>query len=166
MILTIDHDAEQSIVLNNYFQSNVNSYSSGVVNFKLPNLANGRHSLTFRVWDLLNNSSISSIDFDVVKGLTPEIFTVYNYPNPVKDQTTIIVKHDRPETVLSTVVDIFDICGSKIWSFSQSGTENISWNLISNNGQRVKTGIYLYRVSIKTKNSDVTSKTNKMLVVE
>jgi len=166
VMLTIDNDPEQSTVLNNYFQSNVNSYSSGVVNFKLPNLANGKHSLTFRVWDLLNNSSISSIDFDVVKGLTPEIFTVYNYPNPVKDQTTIIVKHDRPETVLSTVVDIFDICGSKIWSFSQSGTENISWNLISNNGQRVKTGIYLYRVSIKTKNSDVTSKTNKMLVVE
>ena len=76
------------------------------------------------------------------------------------------MKHDRPETILNTTVDIFDLAGRKIWSFSQSSADDITWNLISNDGQRVKTGIYLYRVSIKTSDSDITSKTNKMLVVE
>jgi len=166
VMLTIDQDPAQSYVLNDYFQANTNSYSSGVVMYKLPLMENGKHTLTFRVWDLLNNSTTNSIDFEVVKGLAPEIFTVYNYPNPVKSQTSIVVKHDRPETILNTTVDIFDISGRKIWSFSQSGVDNISWNLISNNGLRVKTGVYFYRVSIKTKNSDFTSKTNKMLIVE
>ena len=129
-------------------------------------MQNGKHTLTFRVWDLLNNSTTKSVNFEVVKGLAPAIFTVYNYPNPVKTQTTIIVKNDRPETILRTTVEIFDISGRKIWSFSQSSADNITWNLIANNGVRVKTGVYLYRVSIKTSNSDTTSKTNKMIVVE
>ena len=71
-----------------------------------------------------------------------------------------------PETILSTTIDIFDLSGRKIWSFSQSNADNISWNLVSSDGNKVKNGIYLYRVSIKTSDSDITSKTNKMLVVE
>lgn len=166
VMLTIDHDPAQSYILNDYFQANTNSYSSGVVKYKLPILANGKHTLTFRAWDLLNNSTTKSAHFEVVEGLTPEIFSVYNFPNPVGTQTSIVVKHDRPETILNTSVEIFDISGRKIWSFSQSGAENISWNLMSDNAQRVKTGVYFYRVSIRTRNSDITSKTNKMLVVE
>jgi len=166
VMLTIDQDPSQSYVLNDYFQANTNSYSSGVVKYKLPAMDNGKHTLTFRVWDLLNNSTSSSINFEVVKGLNPEIFTVYNYPNPVKTRTNIIIQHDRPESVLNTKVEIFDISGREIWSFSQSSADNISWNLMANTGQKVKTGIYFYRVSIKTTNSDFSSKTNKMLVVE
>jgi hypothetical protein len=166
VILTIDQDPAQSYILNDYFQANTNSYSTGVVRYKLPTLANGKHNFTFRVWDLLNNSTTKSANFEVVEGLTPEIFSVYNYPNPVRTRTSIVVNHDRPETILNTLVEIFDLTGRKIWSFSQTGADNISWNLISTDAQRVKTGVYLYRVSIKTTNSDMTSKTNKMLVIE
>jgi hypothetical protein len=166
VMLTVDQDPAQSYVLNDYYQANTNSFTSGVVKYKLPLMVNGKHTLTFRVWDLLNNSTTSSINFEVVTGMTPEIFSVYNYPNPVRTQTSIIVKHDRPESILNTYVEIFDISGRKIWSFSQSSADNISWNLISNTGQKVKTGIYFYRVSIKTSNSQSTSKTNKMLIIE
>jgi len=164
--LTIDNDPAQSYILNDYFQANKNSYTDGVLNYKLPEMVNGKHTVNFRVWDLLNNSSSNDINFEVVKGLTPVIFSVYNYPNPVKSSTTIIVNHDRPETILSTVVDIFDVSGRKIWSFSQSSASNITWDLKASNGQKVDTGIYLYRVSIKTANSDMYSKTNKMFIVK
>ena len=164
--LTVDQDPTQSYVLNDYFQATANSYSDGTVNYKLPAMLDGKHTLSFKVCDLLNNSTTSTLDFEVVTGLSPQIFSIYNYPNPVKTKTSIIVKHDRPETILNTTVEIFDLSGRKIWSFSQANADNISWNLLSNDGQKVKTGIYLYRVSIKTSDSDVTSKTNKMLVIE
>jgi len=166
VMLTIDQDPYQSCVLNDYFQAGTNSYTNGVVKYKLPFMKDGMHTLAFRVWDLLNNSTTKTIRFQVVNGLTPEIFTISNYPNPAKISTRIVVQHDRPETILNTTVEIVDISGRKIWTFTQSGADNISWNLISNNGQRVKTGIYFYRVSIKTTNSGFTSKTNKLLVVE
>jgi len=166
VMLTIDQDPAQSYILNDYFQATANSYTDGVVKYKLPEMINGKHNLTFRVWDLLNNSTTKSIDFEVVKGLTPEIFSVSNYPNPVKTQTMFIVNHDRPETILSTTVEIFDLTGRKIWSFSQQSADNLTWDLVTNDGKKVKTGVYLYRVNIKTSNSDVSSKTNKMIIVE
>jgi len=118
------------------------------------------------VWDLLNNSTTKSLNFEVVKGLAPVIFSVSSRPNPVKDQVTIVVSHDRPETVLRTTVEVFDITGRKVWSFSQSSINNISWDLITNDGKKLKTGLYLYRVNIKTMNSDITSKADKMLIIE
>jgi hypothetical protein len=129
-------------------------------------MTNGKHTLNLRAWDLLNNSSSSDINFEVVKGLTPIIFKVSNYPNPVKTETSIIIDHDRPETILSTSVDIFDLSGRKIWTFAQASTNNIKWDLKTINGQKVQTGVYLYRVTIKTTNSDTISKTNKMMIVE
>ncbi|MCE5331238.1 MAG: type IX secretion system sortase PorU [Bacteroidales bacterium] len=166
LLLTIDNDPSQSIVLNDYFQSAANSYTNGVVKYKLSDLENGKHTLTFKAWDLLNNSSTQALDFEVVKGLSPNIFKVYNYPNPVKTGTTIVVEHDRPETILNTTVDIFDLSGRRIWWFNQSNADEVSWDMIGNDGIKVKQGIYLYRVSINTNNSDIESKTNKMLIIE
>lgn len=166
VMLTIDQDPLQSFVLNDYFLAKENSYTDGAVKYKLPEMKNGKHTLTFRVWDLLNNSTTSTLNFEVVKGLTPTIFNVYNYPNPVKNHTNIVVEHDRPETVLGTTVEVFDLSGRKVWSFSQSSADNISWDLVTNDGKKIKTGVYFYRVNIKTANSDIFSKTNKMLIVE
>jgi hypothetical protein len=166
LMLTIDNDPMQSFIINEYFQSKSNSYREGSVKYKLPEMVEGPHKLTFKVLDLLNNSSVNTIDFEVVKGLKPEIFYVYNYPNPVKTQTSIGVTHDRPETILNTTVEVFDISGRKIWSKSQLTAESINWDLTADNGQKVKAGVYLYRVNIKTANSDTYSKSNKMIVVE
>ncbi len=166
ILLTIDQSPDSSYVLNDYFQANANSYTDGTVSYRLPVMENGKHSLTFRVWDLLDNSTTQTLNFQVVNGLAPVIFSIYVYPNPVETQANIVVSHDRPETVLKMTVEIFDIAGRKIWSFSQSTVNNISWDLIANNGQKVRSGLYLYRVSIKTTNGDISSKTNKMLIVE
>jgi len=165
LLLTIDEDSRQSYVLNDFFLSKLNCYTDGAVKYKLSDLAEGKHTLTFRAWNLLNISTTKTIDFEVVKGLTPEILTVYNYPNPAKTTTKIIVEHDRPETVVTTTVEIFDLAGRKVWSFCQPGSEDISWDLMSN-GMRVKAGVYLYRVNIKTINSDICSKTQKIFIVE
>ncbi len=164
--LTIDDDPMQSYVLNDYFQATANSYKEGVLNFKLPEMKNGKHTLTFRVWDLLNNSSSKTIEFEVQKGLTPVIFRVYNFQKVGDSNMHIVVKHDRPETILDTTVEIFDLSGRKIWSFKQTASDNITWDLKANNGLKVLNGVYLYRVSIKTSDSDITSKTYKMLISE
>ncbi|HOR39827.1 MAG TPA: T9SS type A sorting domain-containing protein, partial [Paludibacteraceae bacterium] len=124
----------------------------------------GKHTLTFRAFDLLNNSTTKTIEFEVVKGLSPVIFSVYNYPNPVREQTKFVIQHDRPETLLTTTVEIFDLSGRKIWMFTQSSTDEVTWNLKTSNGEKVQKGIYLYRVSIRTENSSLTSKTNKIIV--
>ncbi len=166
LLITIDNDPMQSKVLNEFFETKANSYSEGSLQYKLSNLSEGKHTLTFKAWDLLNNSASQTIEFEVIKGLQPVIFKVYNYPNPVKTGTNIVVEHDRPETILNTLIEIFDLSGRKIWQFEQSNADNVQWDLRGADGVKVKSGVYLYRVSISTNNSEVYSKTNKMFVLE
>lgn len=164
--ITIDNDPSQTKILNDFFETKANSYTEGVVNYKLSALPEGKHSLTFKAWDLLNNSSSETIEFEVVNGLQPTIFNIFNYPNPVKTGTSIIVQHDRPQTVLKTLVEIFDLSGRRIWQFEQNNADKVYWDLKGADGVAVKSGIYFYKVSISTSNSEVYSKTNKMLIIE
>jgi hypothetical protein len=167
LLLVIDNDPYQTIVLNDYYEAKANSYTEGLVRYKLPQLADGKHTLSLRAWDLLNNSSTKTVEFEVVKGLAPEIFTLYNYPNPVRGGSTrIVVNHDRPETVLNTLIDVFDLSGRLVWSFSQPNADDIVWDLAGSDGVRVKGGLYIYRVTVQSNNSEAVSKSNKLLVVE
>lgn len=164
--LIIDNDPNTSYTLNENFEADQNSYKSGKVQMKLINLSAGKHTLTFYAWDLLNNSSSETFEFEVVPGLTPVIFGVRNYPNPAKSSTTFIVEHDRPEVILDTKLDIFDLTGQMIHSKSFNSSDNLKWDLKDGNGNRVKQGIYLYRVSVSTTNSEWTSNANKIIVLE
>jgi len=166
LVMMLDNDPSQQKVLNDYFETKPDLYSEGSIRYKLADLSDGKHVLTFKAWDLLNNSNTKSIEFEVKQGLQPVIFKVSNYPNPVQSQTTIVVEHDRPETILETTVEIFDLAGRKMWQFSQNNADNISWDLKGADGIKVKGGIYFYKVTINTQNSTVFSKTNKMLIVE
>jgi hypothetical protein len=132
----------------------------------MPTMKSGKHSVSLRVWDLLNNSTVQTLDFEVVKGLEPEIFSIYNYPNPVKSYTKFVVEHDRPETVLNATVDVFDLSGRKVWTFNQSTLNEITWDMNDMYGQRLKSGVYLYRISILSNSNKVFSKINKLMIIE
>ena len=166
IVLIIDDDPGQTYILNDFYKSDLNDFTKGTIRFKLPVMKSGKHSASIRVWDLLNNSSLHTVDFEVIKGLEPEIFSIYNYPNPVKSYTKFVVEHDRPETVLNATVDIYDLSGRLVWSFKQSTLDEISWDMNDMYGQRLKTGVYLYRISILSNSDQVFSKINKLMIVD
>jgi len=163
--LVIDNNPFSSYILNDYFEADTDSYQSGRVRMKLPQLEAGKHTLTLYAWDLMNNSTTQNLDFEVVPGLKPEIFSVSNYPNPAKTSTTFVVEHDRPEVILTTTLDVFDISGRKIYTMQQNSAEKIYWDLIDASGRRIQPGIYLYNISIQTANSKLSSKANKLIVL-
>ena len=166
VLLTIDQDPLQSYTLNDYFKGSANSFSSGRFDYTLPTMQVGKHTLTFRVWDLLNNSTSKTLDFEVVTGAAPVAFSVANYPNPVVASTRFLVQNLHPESVVSTSVEVFDLTGRKLWtSPPQNNSEVIAWNLRCADGCKAKAGIYLYKVQVKTKHAECFTKTNKMLIV-
>ncbi len=167
IILYIDNDTDNHWYnLNDYYDTKEGSYQEGKVVFQMPEIAEGKHTLTFRIWDLLNNSTTKSLDFYVVKGLNPVIFSVSNYPNPAKDFTTIQITHDREDEIIGVSVDVYDFTGRKVWSFADNaGNNEITWNLTNSNGHRINPGVYIYRVSVKTKNNKISSaQSNKIIV--
>ena len=108
--------------LNEAFVSTNGSFRSGSIHYRMSALEEGKHSLRFRAWDLLNNSTTKELDFEVVKGLAPKVYQLITYPNPAKSGEVIhfVFDHDRPSSVLETTLNIFDVSGRKIYSTTDS----------------------------------------------
>jgi hypothetical protein len=170
LLLVIDGDATKMYTLNNYFQYDFGSYTKGQVGFSIPALSYGQHKLQFRAWDVLNNSSISELTFNVVKGLEPLFYDVECTPNPAKTQTSFRIIHDRSGSELEVRLDVFDTSGRHLWTYGESGvpannTYTVDWDLTVNSGSRLRTGLYLYRLSISCDGSTYATKAKKLIVL-
>ena len=98
------------------------------------------------------------------KNLKPDKYTLYtNYPNPFNPETTI--RFYTPVTS-SINLAIYDITGRLIKNLinnkTEQGFQKIVWNSEDNNGNRVSSGIYFYKLS----GNDGFSKTRKMILLK
>lgn len=163
LLLVIDNDIKQSYMLNSYFTARQGSYQQGDISYRLSELSDGQHQLSFRAWDLLNNSTTATLNFNVVSGMDPVLYSVIAYPNPVNSgsQVTIQVEHDSPDQVLQCTFLMYDMAGQLVFQLEQTGANRIRFVPAA---KSMHSGIYFYRVRIKTETSDFTSKTGKMMV--
>ena len=155
LIAIIDNDPQKTYVLNSYYQSEPGDYTLGALTYSLPPLEPGIHTIMVRAWDILNNSSTVHATFEVVKGLRPALTNVWCTESPAHTATTFIVTHDRPMSNLSVKIEVFDFAGRILWTHSDSSVSTgfehrIPWNLNTNSGQPVGTGVYLYRATISS----------------
>src|SRR5690606_23386481 len=65
LIAYIDGDTANPIVLNDYYQSEVDDFTKGALDYRLRDLEDGLHTLTLKAWDVYNNSSTADIQFVV-----------------------------------------------------------------------------------------------------
>lgn len=154
----------------NYYQPDVSDYTAGNVIYQLTELAEGEHTLVFKVWDNANNSSSKTLNFKVSKTVEPKIYDIYTNANPASTSATFFISHDRPSTMMTVTLDIFDMGGQKVWSKSTTSVSDfmtpvqIDWNLTDMAGRRVQRGIYLYRATISIDDSQETTMTKKIAV--
>ena len=170
MQLIIDGEMSKTYVLNGNFTFDFGSFTSGSTFYNIPELTVGPHKLTFRAWDVLNNSSTTELTFNVVRGLEPSILNVSCTENPAKTTTTFIVTHDRMGSNVDVVLDIFDMSGRLLWTHAESGaaTSNaytIDWNLTIDEGRRLNTGVYLYRIRLSSDGSSQATKAKKLIIL-
>jgi hypothetical protein len=168
--LIIDGQMATTYSVNDYFQYDFGSYTKGQVGFSIPTLAYGQHKLLFRAWDVLNNSSTAELTFNVVKGLEPQLVSVECSPNPARTKTTFRIVHDRTGSEMDVKLDIFDTSGRHLWTYSENGVSTdqaytLDWDLTTDGGRRLNTGLYLYRVSISSDDSNYTSKAQKLIIL-
>jgi len=168
--LIVDNDPMQTYRLNEHFQFAFGDYTSGSVGYSIPSLSEGPHSLLFRAWDILNNASTAELKFNVVKGLTPQCFSVTCTKNPATTSTSFIINHDRTGSNMDVVVEVFDMSGRQLWSHSESGvstdnTYTVNWDLTVEGGSKLHTGVYLYRVLIGTDGSSKASQAKKLIIL-
>lgn len=165
IMLKLDNNPLMETTLNNYYTTNMDEYRSGTIKYQFSDLAEGRHHLFFRVWDLQNNSSTAELDFVVKKGQKPRLADMYVYPNPAVSSATFVYRHDRPEQPLKFTATVADLMGRIVYADSQTayvyGNETeIVWDFAG----RVGPGIYVVRMQVQVEGGDSASKTVKLMV--
>ena len=168
--LVIDGEMGKTYSLNDNFSFDFGTYTSGSTFYALPELEPGEHRLVFRAWDVLNNPSTAELTFTVVKGLQPTLFSVSCTDNPATTSTTFIISHDRTGSNVDVEIDIFDMSGRQLWRHCESGVSTdsaytVDWDLTTDGGRRLQTGVYLYRARIGSDGSSKASKAKKLVII-
>ncbi len=168
--LVIDGDLQKTYNLNDRFNFDFGSYTQGSTSYNIPELSEGVHRLRFRAWDILNNSSTAELTFRVVKGLQPNVLNVSCTKNPARTNTSFIISHDRAGNNLDVTVEVFDMMGRLLWRHQESGvaeqsTYTVDWDLTTNAGSKLSTGVYLYRAQLSSDGSAKSSKAKKLIVI-
>jgi hypothetical protein len=116
---------------------------------------------------LMSNSTAASM---IVKGVDPPLPTSFvlhqNYPNPFNPTTTIEFSLGSDGLGEQHVdLDIFNILGQHVKELINgpysAGDHSVTWDATDQNGKRVATGIYLYRLKVGDER-----KTKKMLFLK
>ena len=165
LLLIVDNDPVQTYIMNEFYTGTEGDWRKGLVSYKMQELESGQHTLTFRAWDLFNNSSTKSLNFTVVKDQDMSIFSVTTYPNPVSQTGVVNIKieYDRPDDLVQTDIYVYNMSGQMVWKHSQDDAKTIEWNI----GELgITPGIYVYRINMQTANTSAVSQTGKLIVTK
>ncbi len=167
----IDDNVTDPVVLNEYFEADLDNYTSGSLKYPMSDLSEGWHSLKVKVWDVFNNSSDATIEFKVISGEDIIIANAGNYPNPASDRTWFIFEHNKPGSELQVTISIFDMGGRNIAVLEETLTTDgfsstpLEWDLRDKNGNVLRQGIYPYRMRITDNNGSFTESYQKLVVI-
>ena len=171
IVLTIDDNNDQSIVLNDYYETDVDSFQKGKITYPLNELSPGMHTIQFKVWDVYNNLTTSEIQFLVQEQNDLKIEKVLNYPNPFVNYTEFWFTHNRPLEPLDVQVQIMTITGRIVKTINQQiVTEGnlcrtIQWDGRDDFGDKLAKGVYIYRLQVKSSVSGKKSDKIEKLVI-
>ncbi|HEX7410681.1 MAG TPA: type IX secretion system sortase PorU [Bacteroidales bacterium] len=156
IVAVLDNASDEPYILNDYYQAETNTFSSGRLSFPFYNLAPGLHTLSLKVWDVFNNSSETLTEFIVNPSSSFTIDAVSNYPNPFTDQTYFTFEHNQPGQPMDVKISIYNLEGQHmaiVQSTVIAGgykSEPIKWNGNSDGGSPLSAGMYIYRITATT----------------
>lgn len=153
IVATLDDDKIGSTVLNEYYQSDLDSYRSGKVVYQYFQLEEGEHTLTLKAWDIFNNSSEATISFVVRKDIGVNISSIKAYPNPFTDEVNLEFEHNLFDSSIDVVLDVISADGHLVRTYPEetlvsSGNKAgpVKWDGLNSSGQKSRAGLYLLRI--------------------
>ncbi len=166
----LDGDESHPYILNDYYQSEPNTYQRGHVSFPISGLADGVHTFRVKAWDVYNNSGEGTVHF-TVGGSGFVIDNLINYPNPFIDQTHFFFEHNHPGEALSVQLGIFNTSGQLVRMLEQTFTaagshsNELIWDGTDSHGARLPSGVYPYRLMLTTDKAISGTAYQKLVIV-
>ena len=167
----LDGDESNPIIMNDFYQTELDDFTRGKVVFRLRDLAVGPHTLKLKAWDTYNNSSEAMLNFVVVSDNSITLDNVLNYPNPFVNYTEFWFNHNKPNEPLEVQVQIFTVSGKLVKTINQlvqttgNLSRNISWNGLDDYGNKLGKGVYIYKLKVTSTISNISSEKYEKLVI-
>ncbi len=156
LLAILDGDETNPIIMNDFYETEVDNFMRGTASRKLRNLEEGLHTLTFIAWDVYNNSSRAELQFVVVGDDELQLENVLNYPNPFVNYTEFWFNHNRPFEPLDVQVQIFTVSGKVVKTINQTVinegflSRDIVWDGLDDFGDAIGKGVYVYKITVKS----------------
>ena len=170
IMATLTGPSRSAYCLNDYFVAEIDQPGKGTISYRMQNLPDGDYTLTLKVWDIYNNSGTATIDFTVVNSSGMHIENAFNSPNPMTNETCFVFDHNQVGNNMKVDIYIFDIMGRWVTTLSEqvSGTSTriapIRWNGCSANGDRLRNGIYVYRIVATNDKGETATLVSKLVL--
>ncbi len=167
----LDDQTNQPIILNEFFESNLNTYKAGNVRYPFNSLSAGNHQLKVKAWDTHNNSSEQIIDFIVADNEQLVIEKLLNYPNPFTTRTSFFFEHNQACQDLKITIQVFTVSGKLVKTIQDIQTctgfrtEGIEWNGRDDFEDPIGKGVYVYRVSVENPEGQRAEKFEKLVIL-
>lgn len=154
----LDDDTQNTFLLNDFFQAELDDYRRGEVRFPLSGLEEGLHTLRVKAWDVANNSAEGYTEFLVTSSEAFILEHVLNYPNPFTDRTCFQFDHNNANQDLEVMIQIYTISGRLVKTlqaniFSDGAIRQddcVEWDGRDDYGGRLARGVYLYKVRVRS----------------
>ena len=165
----LDHATGSKIVLNDYYQTEKDSFNCGVVRYQLQNLEPGEHTIAVRAWDVNNNSAEQELSFKVLSEDKFELSHVLNYPNPFTTHTDFYFEHNQAGGTFDIQVQIYTISGKLVKTIYDTQymegnrCRAISWDGLDDYGDKLAKGTYLYRLRVKNQDNQTAEVIEKLV---
>ncbi len=171
LVAILDEDDSNPIVLNEFYESDKDSYQSGKIRYPLNDLEKGPHKIKVKVWDVFNNSSESSLEFIVAESEVLAIKHVLNYPNPFTTRTAFYFEHNQPYAPLDVIIQIFTVSGKLVKTIEREIQSDgyragpIEWDGRDDYGDNIGRGVYIYRVKVRSSKGQIVEKYEKLVIL-
>jgi hypothetical protein len=171
IVAVLDGNTEDPFIMNDFYESDLDSYSSGTIRYPFTNLSTGKHTLSLKVWDVFNNSSDAYIEFTVVSSEKFTINDLENYPNPFKSSTTFVFSSNQAEGTLKVMLSIYNLQGQMVRYIETEivptgyRCEPVEWDGTDQGGVTLAKGMYIYRMVVRNENGQADEESAKLILI-
>lgn len=166
----LDGNQDNIYLLNDYYEGDIDKYNSGQVQYPFSDLEPGYHYVTFKTWDIHNNSAESTLEFYVYESNSLVIENMFNSPNPFNSDTWFHFEHNQPFEPFDVTIKIYDIMGSLVAIINQSELSSgyainpIYWDGTNSAGAKLPKGVYIYRTEITAVDGNKAHESSKLMI--
>lgn len=167
-----DGGTEETQSLNEYYQTDLDSYRSGEIRYPLSGLEAGWHTVLVKVWDNNNNSGEGYTEFVVLKEDELILDGLINFPNPFSDATWFSFEHNRAGEPVGITIEIFSPGGELVRTLNARDEGSgfrirpVYWDGKTSTGGKNGPGLYIYRIRITGSDGYKAEKSGKMIILK